>query len=1103
MALRVEKVINMSNKNNNFKFKFLEDRPAQTDKELEELGFGHREIGETLINIVEKSPAPFTIGLFGKWGSGKSSIAYFLKKKLPQKKIPVVIFDVWKHQKDALYRTFLKEIVEQLKGQFIDKDFRLEDRLESSVSKTQEGKFKINWKKVKQLKWWGIGVVIFIGLLWFLAYLFGYLGQFYSFIGILVSIISGGSIVVLLIQIATQFLTTETTTFSIDRFRDPYEFEKEFVRIIKNLVPRRILIIFDNLDRVTRDRAIEVLATIKTFLEPKDIEITEKETVFLIPCDVEAIKTYICSLYKIKGQKRPFDPDEFIKKFFNSIIWIPDFIPSELESYTADRLKETDVGDLDKDVVAWIIAKAFRENPRQIKQFINLLLAHYLLIKERSGKGKDFQEDFLLNNTPQLTEYLILNQLFSEEMQELRNEKIWNLEEVNKEILQTGEAAKFLKFIDETKQIISLKNLRIFFTLRRSEEEKEFPGIEEFISFLKDRKEEEAKKFLNNIKDFKNRKESFGRIIKGALESERNPVAATNIINTLFVSLNSIGQSLDKTVYGEVCTRLTSSSKEYLHTTSPSELTSQLLSPFPEYRSSIIKHWVVILEDQKNSPPKYQVDNKFLEQLFKIMVENSDWFYGYQERIKKVLAEKFTQEMYIAELFSKKEEAQKAFISPDYISNFISGISPPDIESQNLSKKIEILSQFKDELFTTPVNKNMLNKLIELQNYEKTKPFDEKRKEFKEKLNSDMENILKRLDTSLKEVSDQNIWIQIVDVVLQGMNVVPDWESRRSYIQLLLVLEKFTKEPKLLEIKTNVTNFFNSVSQLNIDYVISKIDKPDEFIEKSHYASAFENRAIGDQNIFDYFYPKINQELKNGWLIKLLTRDYNRALNKIEKEDYKGIDQIKITQKILEMVEGIDTKEKLKFYSACNRMECGNDLKLRNLYINKLKTHLTTPDQMIQNIGFQAFSSANFLTKDERRRVIKDIFDWLGSLSPQDKYQPFSIRTIANEINSSRKFTKEEKGDFLQLIFDEIRRTNQLESVNSGFEILSLDKLKPKYEERKENFSDLKSRIESETNLEIKKALVAGLKKIKPSVSNDQNKEFWKWVDKKIEEQNI
>src|SRR3989338_4911981 len=100
---------------NTTKFKFLEERPLQSATEFSNSKFGHGEIADTLVKIVKACPAPFTVGLFAKWGSGKSTVANSLKDKLPKENIPVIIFDVWKHEGDSLRRTFLKEMVRQLK----------------------------------------------------------------------------------------------------------------------------------------------------------------------------------------------------------------------------------------------------------------------------------------------------------------------------------------------------------------------------------------------------------------------------------------------------------------------------------------------------------------------------------------------------------------------------------------------------------------------------------------------------------------------------------------------------------------------------------------------------------------------------------------------------------------------------------------------------------------------------------------------------------------------------------------------------------------------------------------------------------------------------
>ena len=210
-------------------------------------------------------------------------------------------------------------------------------------------------------------------------------------------------------------------------------------------------------------------------------------------------------------------------------------------------------------------------------------------------------------------------------------------------------------------------------------------------------------------------------------------------------------------------------------------------------------------------------------------------------------------------------------------------------------------------------------------------------------------------------------------------------------------------------------------------------------------------------------------------------------------KNYKEIDQVKIVEKIFEVVQKVNDSEKLGFYTSCNKMECSGDKNLQNSYADKLKQHLISTDHNSQKIGLQAFSEANFIEEQKQRQIIKDILDWLRNPGLEDKYQPFSIRAVAKKIRLLSR--PEERSELIQFIFDELRKTDRVESINLGFEILSLKELKLKYEERKENFDDLKLRIENEGNIEIKKIFISNLKKIKPMTTNKKNEEFWDWLD--------
>jgi len=74
----------------------------------------------TLSKIVLNSPLNnvFTIGLFGGWGSGKSSITKTVQTELEQLdklKIKFIKYDAWKYANDSFRRMLLLQIQESLK----------------------------------------------------------------------------------------------------------------------------------------------------------------------------------------------------------------------------------------------------------------------------------------------------------------------------------------------------------------------------------------------------------------------------------------------------------------------------------------------------------------------------------------------------------------------------------------------------------------------------------------------------------------------------------------------------------------------------------------------------------------------------------------------------------------------------------------------------------------------------------------------------------------------------------------------------------------------------------------------------------------------------
>lgn len=93
--------------------KIVVDEPTST------LGLGYDEYVDALASVVVGGePARFTIGIYGAWGVGKSSILKALEKKLSVSDRPVVTFDAWRYARNPnLIVPLLHEIEAELTNQ--------------------------------------------------------------------------------------------------------------------------------------------------------------------------------------------------------------------------------------------------------------------------------------------------------------------------------------------------------------------------------------------------------------------------------------------------------------------------------------------------------------------------------------------------------------------------------------------------------------------------------------------------------------------------------------------------------------------------------------------------------------------------------------------------------------------------------------------------------------------------------------------------------------------------------------------------------------------------------------------------------------------------
>ena len=72
---------------------------------------------ETLVDVCKTASTPLTIGVFGTWGSGKTSLMRMVQSGLQKENYTIAWFDAWKYDKEeSLWRAFLLCILTALKN---------------------------------------------------------------------------------------------------------------------------------------------------------------------------------------------------------------------------------------------------------------------------------------------------------------------------------------------------------------------------------------------------------------------------------------------------------------------------------------------------------------------------------------------------------------------------------------------------------------------------------------------------------------------------------------------------------------------------------------------------------------------------------------------------------------------------------------------------------------------------------------------------------------------------------------------------------------------------------------------------------------------------
>lgn len=366
---------------------------------------------DTLSEVISNAPKDrvFTIGLFGNWGSGKSSIIKTVREKMETPKVKFITYDAWKYANDSFRRMFLLKIQEELKYE------QTEEMQRFYQSETAETEPKTYFSKR------GLMAILFclLGLLLFIN-CFPPLEKWQ------VSLSSALTLIGLLFTVFNEVFQKIKIQISKPHLFAPEQFENcfkemtsaafkqdnfivkalKYIRLISQSITgiEKLIIVIDNIDRCHSEMAYQLLTDVKTFLSDE-----KKNVVFIIPVDDEALKRNLFDNHNDDSDCNK-EKEEFLRKFFNVTIRIKPHQPTELNTFAKELNNKYGLG-FNNNTVA-LCSKEFATNPRRIIQLYNNLTSELSL----------YSEDFAQENESMICVILILREEYADFYKKIVND---------------------------------------------------------------------------------------------------------------------------------------------------------------------------------------------------------------------------------------------------------------------------------------------------------------------------------------------------------------------------------------------------------------------------------------------------------------------------------------------------------------------------------------------------------------------------------------------------------------------------------------------------------------------------------------------------------
>ena len=274
---------------------------SDTESKEDYLNFG--EVSQIVTEILEtEAMLPVSIGVFGNWGAGKSSLLNLIEQQIKPNEWIVIKFDAWLYQgfddaRTALLETIANHLIQAAKNE------------ETILQKSKNLLARIDGLRLAG--WLAEGAALAAGFP-----TFGLVSKIFGTAQNALDGIQDATESKQVVETGKEIVDSGRKLIAPQKQQTPPqqidEFRKEYGEILQDL-GKKLVIVIDNLDRCLPANAIQTLEAIRLFL-------FLNRTAFIIAADEEMIRHSVAEHYKDLSYRHQID-------YLDKLIQIPIRVP--------------------------------------------------------------------------------------------------------------------------------------------------------------------------------------------------------------------------------------------------------------------------------------------------------------------------------------------------------------------------------------------------------------------------------------------------------------------------------------------------------------------------------------------------------------------------------------------------------------------------------------------------------------------------------------------------------------------------------------------------------------------------------------------------------